>query len=1696
MKLRISLLAVALLFSALLLRAEPVSRDIPPFYTEKLQPLLTPIEEVLAFEDPELEEGEDGVVLLDERVHYVDESGRRWIVLHRVYKALTEAGVDSLAEDREFYRKTDQSITLVLARTIQPDGKRLPVKPNAAFLKSPQPDAASSLYSDVGELRIVFPNTKPGSVTEQITLIEEPEFRIPGEYSYLFVPASGWPRHLVRFVLDLPEAMAERLKTTRQGTAPEMVRETVEEERVRFTWLVRDQPAISYEVDRAPVTDRGPALWLTTLPDWASFVKWYQELLAERTSLTPELEALVDEWTADAESEEEIIRILLEKVASEVRYTGLEFGVAGFQPESCARVWENQYGDCKDKSNLLRAMLVHKGIKAHLALLDTNHVGRIEKRSPDYRHFNHAILAIEMEDGEMLFCDPTIERSTPGMLSPASGDRDVLLIKPGGEWTRTPPADPGLLAYEFDLDLRPSGELEGWFSFEATHYYGAWYAEMFLRLDKEEAIHRMRDVVSDFYPGAEVIDLETTPIEEWTGESYRLRAFMMVPGNGGDEEGNSLHFPHAGWFVPDLGPRKPRETPYFIWGDHVQVKLSVALPEGWKPIDYPGPYHLLSPVWKVEASWDFEEGECLAALDLKTLVRVVEPEAFEAFYNATISLEAWLNRPLVLTHDDGELAREKREPGNLRDFPIMPTGEGQLALLEKRFPEEGNRRLRREALARTAQYFPDDLSTLFQVEVYTALMDEEEGKKEAALKKIRRALKRYGEDVSRVESSWAEYLEANLLSELDRREEALAIMRRLAEEANLLEFRRAWSAIQAAELLGEEGADEAIALLEPALSWNTTARPYVYGAWAGHMVDQNRETELQAALEKLAGETPYDLGEIRERLVVEAGERLTGSEVASGERLLALLEATGLDEGLEEEIADLQAERALLGISGGIRESLLEKLETVSIPEWQDRRPEMEEESREAYREAIDEAVEEKDGVLALGLMLEAFDRFEPDDQFPYELWRAASFADYVERNEEEDLPVLEVLLDACDQLPRANDYYQDGRFTRASVLEREEEFEAAEKVYADLVTMPEFDEAFAVSGYSRWGRVLERLGRYEEALEAYGKLTEATWSGSAVDSLLRAAFLHLIEGEREEAMTFLKSLTQAEEDALAAALGEWQVRRFTQWVEEHPEQLRAWWEISEGWWQQWEKLEEKLGLEPVDPLTELPVILSPEEMGRQMGLALQNRDREAFWHAFRILMQGARWLPDLAIESSGMVPFSSRMAGGRMEEMRELGASMLADVPEGNRDVYARSQVLRAGHLCDIDRAGEAYALVEELREMDLAPEVRSAMLNMWSYAAIGADRDLEEATLALEEWLSSERAPGGYAENVMSLARLYREQGRFDAERELLAKALEHAAVDEGSQNYEMMEARLQALRENLEASTVFDETLAAWKEEWDLPWLAYAEPQSLEDRRCRNLEALLEDPDRVFEMPEVVKLRLLVAADPEQPFERRVDALQSALNRLSDLMPTREGAHAIFRRWIEEEALPESLRSHFLWSATYAAGWYGDAEALEEYLENPLTEFWNERQHEIAENLRLLAGTDRFDAEAVKGSVREILAEPLTEHDVTVLEALLMRLWRLGDLEGLEAIYEEMAEVSMAPENPISSMSLRLGLLKQLRVARQWQPVHEALRTAVLENVEEAGKAEPPEEWLALREPDWTEWLPIETATPGAVPSGGAQ
>jgi hypothetical protein len=152
--------------------------------------------------------------------------------------------------------------------------------------------------------------------------------------------------------------------------------------------------------------DPWPTLQVAPARTWAEVVAWALPLYPTDGALPADLKARIATWKQlpDANAR---LRAALHAVQDEVRYFGVEMGSSTHRPAPPATTWERRYGDCKDKTQLLAAILRELDIEAVPALVSTSRGRALLEMQPTAAAFNHVIVRATL-DGKHVFVDPTI----------------------------------------------------------------------------------------------------------------------------------------------------------------------------------------------------------------------------------------------------------------------------------------------------------------------------------------------------------------------------------------------------------------------------------------------------------------------------------------------------------------------------------------------------------------------------------------------------------------------------------------------------------------------------------------------------------------------------------------------------------------------------------------------------------------------------------------------------------------------------------------------------------------------------------------------------------------------------------------------------------------------------------------------------------------------------------------------------------------------------------------------------------------------------------------------------------------------------------------------------------------------------------------------------------------------------------------
>jgi hypothetical protein len=163
---------------------------------------------------------------------------------------------------------------------------------------------------------------------------------------------------------------------------------------------------------------------------WRQIGEWMDQLEARRTDPTPDITAKAQALVAGAPDFYTKLSRITSYIQNNIRYFIVIKGIGGYQAHYADDIYRHGYGDCKDKTTLLIAMLQAIGVRAHYLMVDSER-GVIDPQAPSL-YGDHMITAIELPAGEndprlmarvkaadgkeLLIFDPTDEETPVGLI--------------------------------------------------------------------------------------------------------------------------------------------------------------------------------------------------------------------------------------------------------------------------------------------------------------------------------------------------------------------------------------------------------------------------------------------------------------------------------------------------------------------------------------------------------------------------------------------------------------------------------------------------------------------------------------------------------------------------------------------------------------------------------------------------------------------------------------------------------------------------------------------------------------------------------------------------------------------------------------------------------------------------------------------------------------------------------------------------------------------------------------------------------------------------------------------------------------------------------------------------------------------------------------------------------------------------------
>ncbi|MCC6262076.1 MAG: DUF3857 domain-containing protein [Bryobacterales bacterium] len=602
-------------------------------------------------------------VLLREHRVTIDGQGKTFLRVRHATRILNNSGRTS-ASARMLYRKESGKVKELNAWLITPSGT---VKEYGRKETIDVALAENDVYNE-GRARVISANSEAiaGSLFAFEGESEETSIFTQREWSFQY----DEPAQRSRFVLDLPQGWRAESRTYNHPPVEPKVSGS------SFTWELENLPPIELEGSGPGIEGLAPRIAISYYPPagaqadavtfstWPEVSAWLSALNDPQAAADAAITAKVKELTETAKSKQEKIEAL-GRFAQSIKYVSIQMGISrggGYRPHMASEVLEKLYGDCKDKSNLLRTMLREAGIEAFPVAIFAGDPTYVRKDWPSPHQFNHAIVAIRVSEsyqapavaehpeiGRVLYFDPTDEYTPVGFLPAHEQGSFALLVHPTkGDLVSVPRAQPEAnhLERTIKASLNGDGSLSAMLTEKCTGESAA--ANRRIQRGANEAEYRkvIERWIAHGVPGSRVEKIETA---DAAGE-FQLDVELTAPSFG------QIMNQRLWMFKPALVERRglhglreeKRTQPFLLDPDSYSESVEIALPKGFRVDEIPEPVKLESEHGVFEASWEHSNGALLFKRSFRTNGGAIEPERYAGLRKFLRTVESAAEAAVVL----------------------------------------------------------------------------------------------------------------------------------------------------------------------------------------------------------------------------------------------------------------------------------------------------------------------------------------------------------------------------------------------------------------------------------------------------------------------------------------------------------------------------------------------------------------------------------------------------------------------------------------------------------------------------------------------------------------------------------------------------------------------------------------------------------------------------------------------------------------------------------------------------------------------------------------------------------------------------------------------------------------------------------------------------------------------------------------
>jgi hypothetical protein len=405
-----------------------------------------------------------------------------------------------------------------------------------------------------------------------------------------------------------------------------------------YTWELRNLPWIEEEeyapgphvlAPRLGVTYYPPdsAGWgLPPLKDWSAVSGWLAGFVDPPAAVTAAIKAKAAELTGGAASELEKIRAIA-SYAQQTNYVSIQMNHTrggGYTPNPADQILARNYGDCKDKTTLVRALLAAANMESFATAIYWGERQYVRPEWPSPHPFNHMIVSVRVSPetnlpvvfehprlGRLLPFDPTDAFTPLGDLPrDQQGSHALIVAGTKGDLVTMPLLPPAAKRIESVTEATYS--VDGALAAKVVrNYFGQSAARLrqINRSQNEDEFKRSLEVGLSHRLGG--LKLARVKVSDRMREGSLQLEMEFSVGRFGQlmQERLLMITPGALAPAPEYAfSTKERKTPVELMGGVRKDRVVLTIPTHFELDEIPAAVRLETPFGKYEATWEYQNG--------------------------------------------------------------------------------------------------------------------------------------------------------------------------------------------------------------------------------------------------------------------------------------------------------------------------------------------------------------------------------------------------------------------------------------------------------------------------------------------------------------------------------------------------------------------------------------------------------------------------------------------------------------------------------------------------------------------------------------------------------------------------------------------------------------------------------------------------------------------------------------------------------------------------------------------------------------------------------------------------------------------------------------------------------------------------------------------------------------------------------